>query len=281
MNTVIGNDAKQQPQGLQVHPRGADTQEFRCVAGPAPWTGAYAFTGQEFDFPLVGRPQLLYMVAATRRSGSTFLCRHLWQTGMLGAPMEYFSLPHVMLELAPRLGATSPYDYVDAVLARRTSANGVFGMKVMLDHLAIMRVMAVRFRTPHVIFVKRRDAVAQAVSLAKALQTRQWNSLYPSSAESASYNFSHILNCFKRIQQEVSTWESWFRENRVVPIPVYYEDFTRDPEGVVGEILTRFGIAPDADRRAILPTLERQADSISSQWITQFREEAAKKSIPL
>ena len=277
MDSVVKN----QPQGLQVCPRDGDAQEFRCIAGPAPWTGAYAFTGQEFDFPPAGRPKLLYMVAATRRSGSTFFCRHLWQTGMLGAPMEYFSLPHVMLELAPRLGASSPYDYVNAVLARRTSANGVFGMKVMLDHLAIMRVMSVRFRTPHVIFVQRRDSVAQAVSLAKALQTRQWNSLYPTSPQSASYNFNHILNCLKRIRQEVNAWEGWFRENRIVPIPVYYEDFTRDPEGVVGEILTRFGIALDPVHRIPLPSVERQADSTSSQWITRFREEAAERSIGL
>ncbi len=266
---------------LQIYPQQEDPRELRCTAGPAPWAGAYDLTGEAYDFPLSGRPKLFYLVATSRRSGSTYFCHKLWETGVLGAPMEYFSLPHVMLELSSRLGVTTPNDYLDAILARRTSSNGVFGMKVMVEHLATMGMMSVRCRTPHVIFLRRRDIVAQAVSFIKAMQTRRWNSFYPETGFAPVYKFNLILHGVRKLQAETKSWEKWFAAARIAPVSLFYEDFVQAPDRIVGEILARFGVAPDPERRIALPPVERQGDSISKEWVERFREEAAQQSMRL
>ena len=49
-------------------------------------------TGYEakFDFPLTaGQPEIVYLLATVPRTGSTYLSHILWQTGCLGAPLEY------------------------------------------------------------------------------------------------------------------------------------------------------------------------------------------------
>jgi hypothetical protein len=43
------------------------------------------------DFPPPGGPVRAYVIAATQRSGSTLLCRTLWDSGIAGAPKEYLN----------------------------------------------------------------------------------------------------------------------------------------------------------------------------------------------
>lgn len=44
----------------------------------------------EFDFPLrPSPPPRPYLLASTPRSGSTYVSHLFWQTGCLGAPLEY------------------------------------------------------------------------------------------------------------------------------------------------------------------------------------------------
>ena len=48
-------------------------------------------TDPRLDFPGPVQLRRSYIVASTDRSGSTFLCSLLWQTGVLGAPAEYWN----------------------------------------------------------------------------------------------------------------------------------------------------------------------------------------------
>ena len=77
------------------------------------------------------------------------------------------------------------------VLQRGTTRNGVFGAKMMWNYFDDFRARVARAAGPRatsrfnealdvvfpnlrIIFVRRRDKVAQAVSLWKAIQTQQW-----------------------------------------------------------------------------------------------------------
>src|ERR1700722_2545763 len=90
----------------------------------------------EYDFPLyTDDRRTTYAIAATPRSGSSFLCLKLWETGLLGAPWEYFHL-QFSWPLVRRLAPTSPEEYYNGVCQRRTSPNGVFGFKIFPKALA-------------------------------------------------------------------------------------------------------------------------------------------------
>jgi LPS sulfotransferase NodH len=112
------------------------------------------------------KPMLSYLVCAAPRSASALLCHELDRTGLAGRPQEYFETlrrsgvprrPHEyfdpdrhpniverlafreMREDAPEPNALWRPDIYDQYLARAlregTTANGVFGAKVMWDYL--------------------------------------------------------------------------------------------------------------------------------------------------
>ena len=136
-------------------------------------------TDAKFDFPSPGKMQKFYIVASTPRCGSTVLCREMWRTGLLGAPDEYFNVDTLMFRMASRLGAVSLNDYLSKLVKVRTGQNGVFGAKAHWHHYEFMYVAGIlrRFPEPLWIWIARRDISAQAVSLTKAVQTSQFNSL--------------------------------------------------------------------------------------------------------
>src|SRR5215470_11441615 len=98
-----------------------------------------AMLRQEWDFePGSATPRMFYCVAATPRSGSTWLCQLLWATGVMGAPAEYFNPRASMMQMAGRLGARHAREYVRLLKERRTSPNGVFGFKAHWQHFRFM-----------------------------------------------------------------------------------------------------------------------------------------------
>src|SRR3954470_3229203 len=173
-----------------------------------------------------------YLVCATPRSGSTLLCRALGQTGVAGRPEEYFearrdtgrppaprdyfigaegidldallgrdhSLPPAP-DHSSLAGVGDYADHVAAALERGTTANGVFGAKVMWGHLSDFSALAGGappelfnrlFGRPRYVWVSRRDRVRQAVSLWKAIQTQAWAADDGDAGPEPRYSFEAI-----------------------------------------------------------------------------------------
>ena len=154
-----------------------------------------------------------YLVCATPRSGSTLLCEMLRDTGLAGRPLEHFeilrhsSLPRQPREYfgdldldgldellpPPRSGTPSqepPEAWRTRILRQGRGENGVWGGKLMWGHVedlvtrarqlpgqaeaSLEQVLATLLDDPQLIFVTRREKVAQAVSLWRAVQTQSW-----------------------------------------------------------------------------------------------------------
>jgi trehalose 2-sulfotransferase len=106
------------------------------------------------------RPHTCYLVCATPRSGSTFLCSVLANTRIAGRPEEYFQIPIVLPQdyfetkgstgvaellsgswpdsesVEPAVWDSANYaDYLAQVMEEGTTPNGVFGAKLMWGHL--------------------------------------------------------------------------------------------------------------------------------------------------
>ena len=161
--------------------------EARALGTRVRWTDA------PFDFKQSTVLRKSYIIASLPRSGSQFLSGELWKTGLLGAPCEYLFPAYDMRPMMNRLRATTPADYIAKLTACRTSANGVFGMNVHIQHfISFLRgypglldaLAPVSF-----IYTTRRNKIAQAVSMAKALQTNTWTSQQTKDkAPSLNYN---------------------------------------------------------------------------------------------
>jgi LPS sulfotransferase NodH len=223
-----------------------------------------------------------YLVCATQRSGSTLLCKALSATGVAGRPEEYFEaleatgLPAQPRDYLPVLGdelALPPLRHGDPLppfaerleAARRagTTPNGVFGAKVMWSYGA--PVLAALGSDPGVrwVLVRRRDKLRQAISLWRAIQTRQWNADDAAGGE-AAYSRAAIDALRERLAGEEAAWERWLAGRD--PLVLDYDDFASQPGDAVAAVLRHIGVEAPADLTGAAP-LRRQADALTEDWV--------------
>jgi trehalose 2-sulfotransferase len=257
-----------------------------------------------------------YLVCATQRSGSTLLCELLKGTEVAGVPDEYFEglratgLPrqprqyfdapevHDIAERLPQIELGRPEQpgefqgWFSYVLQRGTTGNGVFGAKMMWNYFDDFRARVRElpglgdvtftdaldqiFPDLRIIFVRRRDKVAQAVSLWRAIQTQRWrNDLERRSAPQAEYDYRAIRHLVDELHRWDARWEDWFHATGREPIRVIYEEFSTTRAATVGRVLDALGIdppEPDGERGPMI----RQADHLSLDWVTRYRTETER-----
>lgn len=250
-----------------------------------------------------------YLVCATPRSGSTLLCEMLRNTGRAGRPLEHFeilrhsSLPRQpreyfedlqlpeLLELLPpeQLGAPSrepPEAWWARILAAGRSDNGVWGGKLMWGHtedlVARARelpglggadldvVLRELLDDPRLVFVTRRDKVAQAVSLWRAVQAQNWRAEDASGAESGVYDFAGIDHLVSQLESDERAWIEWFARTGGRPLGVSYDQLDAAPGETVAMVLDALGLPGAA---VTVPRLSRQRDELAAAWIERYRQE--------
>ena len=235
-------------------------------------------TDQRLDFDEPAPLRKAYLIASSYRSGSTYLCWELWKTGVLGAPCEYLNPAQQLRVLMKRFNVFSPADYIASLLVRRTSRNGIFGMKEHFHHFeafmkgypALLEVLS----PVTYIYINRRDRVAQAVSMAKALQTNAWSSRsQEGSPRLLQYDRQLIANCLEEVQVQDAAWLQWFEAQRVTPYPLTYEDLTADAPSVVQSVLKLLGVENDEREQVRVPPAEKQGDETNQEWIERFNRE--------
>ena len=97
------------------------------------------------------------------------------------------------------------------------------------------------FPDMHYIFVKRRDHLRQAISLSKAVQTKQW-SIDDRSVDTPKYDPGDIRARILIIKQMEQNWEQFFQEWEIEPCIVICEDLANKYPDVIESIMTVLGI---------------------------------------
>jgi trehalose 2-sulfotransferase len=250
-------------------------------------------------------PSRTYFVCATPRSGSTLLCKSLAATGVAGKPEEYFErLRHSGLPREPREyfpaaepdllallpetctgdpASTELEHELPRYLAEGTTPNGVFGSKLMWGYFGDLlgrlgatpedgglEALTARFGRPSFVHVTRRDKVAQAVSLWRAVQTRAWSASEEERREPV-YHARGIELLRAQVTAHDAAWQAWFAANDLQPLLVEYETFVTAHAQTVRRVLHHLGVMvhqiPD-------PPLSRQGDERSARWVARFKEAA-------
>lgn len=204
------------------------------------------------------------------RTGSTLLCNALQATGRLGYAQEYFNA--VALNTAG--GAPYPTDPAAQLLeiARRgTSANGIYGVKMFADQFDALAGFDWIGALPNPAFVhlERRDALGQALSQVRAMQTGQWNS-DQSATRKPRYDEAAILAELARVAGYRARWQMFFARNGIAPLWLTYEDVVTDPACAVRQVAALVGITDLAEPLSDPQTLTAQADGISTEWRARF-----------
>lgn len=251
-------------------------------------------TGYEgrFDFPPRSEPpERTYLLASVPRAGSTYLSHLLWRTGCLGAPLEYLNF-----ELAGPYGfaansASLQHELWRSVLRRRCSPNGVFGLKAFPQQLEdlqqrnpallsdVLATMLPPERPRHVVYLRRRDRVAQTVSLARASLTGVWRQDQErADAPPPEYSQAAIEAAERGIAFQESVWASMFADLRIEPLDLWHEDVLADPDAAARQVADYIGVSIDPGLAVDVPNVDKQSSGETVEWIRRYAESRQSSS---
>jgi trehalose 2-sulfotransferase len=223
-----------------------------------------------------------YLIAASPRTGSSWLCGLLSSLGTAGFPVEYAR------EIDARVwrevyGLPSHVAYFWSLPGRSSTSNGVFGLKLMWAQLTplaydIRRYTTIRAQTaggalsewmgePHYFWLRRHDRLRQAVSFARAEQTDRWASPQRGNGKTPSYHREDIERALARISREDEGWLEYFRATDVPFTELWYEDLASDPGGVLELITGTLGLPKP---RLWDCPLQPQTDALNDEWVSMF-----------
>jgi len=241
-------------------------------------------TGYEGKFDFAGQqPEAAYLLATVPRTGSTYLSHLLWRSGCLGAPLEYLNFePSGPFALA----AGSPgaqRDLWQRLLWRRTSPNGVFGLKAFPMQLqalvesnppllqAVFSTLFAPARPPRVVWLGRRDRAAHLVSYARATMSGVWRQEQETGEKpEIDYSDAALETAGRWIDFQADAWEAMFADMRIEPLRLWYEDVVAEPEAAVAKVAAFVGVALDPKAAIEVPEIRKQSESEAIAWVERY-----------
>lgn len=232
---------------------------------------------EKFDLSEYGEtPKKIYMVASIPRSGSTYFLLKLWQTGCLGAPMEYANFP-ILENIMKRLDQNcDPVVFWKKIKRFRTTSNGVYGFKMFManyinfanNHPELLKDVS----PDKVILFTRKDEISQAISLSRAIKSSAWFS----GAEervAPEYDYDHIKRQMLSIKSQKKFWEDALLLGGGDIFRTTYEELIEDENYVLSEICKFIGVNKNPAKAINLPMIEIQRDDKSRLWRERFLED--------
>ncbi len=225
-----------------------------------------------------------YFIAFTARSGSTFLTHELFSTGKLSEPHEWFNWDYAKTKRQEKNQTFS--EYVQSVIEDNRSENGIWGCEInWLQLLALNEIVDPKQFFVNKIrwfFLRRRNVVAQAISNYAADQTHFFHSYQAGSeaekrVSSLEYDAEAIKSYIRGFLDQEKSFSNWFRNERIVPINVFYEDITSDPAHAVGLFSNVLGVTlPELPAGVNIDNpIKKIGGSKNIEFEARFREEAA------
>jgi len=229
----------------------------------------------ERDFPTGTTVRQRYCILSSPRSGSTLLGRMLHATGMAGDPQEYFNPPLLQYE-RERTGRPelTLNEFLRSMEARRTSPNGVFGMKLHYSQM----LGTFRQKTPNknmlallgqfnqLVWIRRRDRMAQGISQAIGMHTQVWSSEDSKHGKQQDVSI-HPYHCVRAMQMVCGDdfgWEALIKASRLAVHEVWYEDLVADYDNQCRAVLEYLGLNMVVTRIPA-PPIERQASELNER----------------
>jgi LPS sulfotransferase NodH len=246
-------------------------------------------------------PQKSLLLCSGPRSGSSWLAIGLYQSNC-GCPMEYLNSKRIF-EMGSRLGFKPAETifahpllpehrkpYIQLVLDRRTTKNGVFSCNLHLQQwIDFNAPVGGNFNTavdvpspsslfpnPHLVFVQRRDCILQAVSLTIAQQTQAWSS-EKTPQRKPYYSFEMLWKNLGLVLRTNTLWRQ-FRQSTDLPyIELVYEEFSKNYLKTLKEIHRFMGLEGQPWDHVDINPIERQRSTDNVVFAKRFLQELKAK----
>ena len=213
-----------------------------------------------------------YAIFSQQRTGSTWLCARLINTGYLGVPSEYLNarvIPQISQRLlAGKLQAgqktTSLAGYLKLLERARTTAGGCFGIKVQINQLMPLfkndQDSAAKFLQIFnaMVVMTRRDKVGQAISGAISTLSGKWFSdgqEAPIGRDKIPELVTTAYGLLARYQREAVQMDALCAQYKGQLLRIDYEDMVADVDGVMRNVTSLLEPSrvwtPQADRELL------------------------------
>ena len=187
-------------------------------------------------------------------------------------------------------------DYVDLIMGKTTSPNGVFGAKIIwqffedfIDEvrtitgyrdMPVCELMPAIFPGLRYIWITRRDKVRQAVSYWKAVQSGVWANLDGFAVTASTvlqprvpaFDFRGINWLLRGAIQDEAEMQRYFQTCGVEPLSIVYEDFVAGYTETVMRVLQYLEIAVPKSFTIPAPKLRKQSDAESDHWAELYQQ---------
>lgn len=229
-------------------------------------------------------------ICTSPRSGSYHLADLLQQSGLPFAEEIFIPFHENALTRSYNLSHISNKIEFYKSLVRMHSKEGIFIAKLMpaqlkrvlknIEHVSgapsDFDIFSSIFPNPTFIHLTRKDVLAQAISLTKALQTGQW---IKTSEEDNRYSiepyysYVEIVISKNRLTQMHNFWEEWFSSEGIDPLPIVYEQLVDNPAATLSRLLSSI---LENNRTCSFPENSRfnkTTSSVNQLWYRQFKQQ--------
>jgi len=213
------------------------------------------------------------------RSGSWLLCEHLYSTGLVGTPEEYFR-PDYLAGYRAQWGVDEPVSmerYIELCLRHTSASTGVFTAKIhwyQMDWLC--RTLredrpAERFRKlfgdVRYVHLVRRDSIRQALSWYRAIRSNSWFDLGDGRRRFEGVpDLQQVRWLEDTLHDHGLRWREFFRTMGVVPHVVDFTEVVDRPAETVRSVLAHLGIDPPEAHKLEEGRLVKQSDGWTDMW---------------
>lgn len=212
-----------------------------------------------------------YVVCATPRCGSNYLCQLLASTGVLGDPREYFNaVGRRNYDHDPGYPADAR-GQLERVLSTGRTPNDVYGVKIHPFQLAELPADVdplADLPQLHVVRMVREDRLGQALSWSRAQQSGQFRAGDAASAP-VHYDRDHIAGSLAFLADEEAEWDRRLSGRALATVTLSYEQLVAEPQAAADRVARLVGVRRarvDPDR----VTVGVQRDAVTEDWRRRF-----------
>jgi trehalose 2-sulfotransferase len=230
------------------------------------------------DFPRQTMVRMRYCILSSQRSGSTLLTRMLTKTRQAGDPLEYFNLRLLQLGRAQSGNQSlTPIEFMRLMESRRTSPNGIFGMKLHYEQMLrafqsdIPNQNMIEFLRSHqhLLWMRRRDRLRQAISHAVATHTNSWSSEEPQIPSTGSISCFDCVRSLQLISFQDQGWEHLIRVAGLQVNTIWYEDLVSEYEKTC-RLALRYLNLQDVISDIPSPQIDRQSGPLNDRLYAEL-----------
>jgi LPS sulfotransferase NodH len=177
-----------------------------------------------------------------------------------------------------------------SVLRRRCSPNSVFGLKVFPQQLealqrsnqplleTVLATMLPKGGPRRVVYLRRRDRIAQTVSYARASLSGIWRKEQEKSdAALPQYSEAALESAERGIELQESVWARMFHHLDIHPLTLWHEDVISAPAAAADEVARYIGVTIDPGAGITVPTISKQAAGDAYEWVQMYRRRRAQE----